>query len=319
MGRRIREELSMTVVVGPGQVLEWQSHGRSVVLLDVRWALGDPHGRDHYLAGHVPRAVFVDLETELAGPPSPRAGRHPLPELSALQRSARRWGATTGCAVVAYDDTGGTAAARAWWLLRWAGLQSVVLLDGGLAAWRAAGLPIDAGEVLPAQGDVVLAAGSLPVLDADGTAALAGSGVLLDARAGERYRGEVEPIDPRAGHIPGARSAPTAGNLDADGRFLPAQVLRQRFAAVGVDGTRPVGVYCGSGVTAAHEIAALAIAGIEAALYPGSWSQWSSDPGRPVAVTPAVQSGSPVSQAVQSVRRSGRAPAVAPAAGNPPA
>lgn len=280
----------MTVTVDPDQVRQWRSEGRRLVLLDVRWALGDPHGRDHYLAGHLPGAVFADLESELAGPASPDAGRHPLPSLPELQRAARRWGTTIDSTVVAYDDTGGMAAARAWWLLRWAGLPAVLLLDGGLAAWRAAGLPLETGEVIPAPGDVVLPGGGLPVVDADSAAALAGSGVLLDARAGERYRGEVEPVDPRAGHIPGALSAPTAANLDADGRFLPADRLRQRFEQLGVDGNRPVGVYCGSGVTAAHEIAALAIAGFDAALYPGSWSQWSADPGRPATTSPATTS-----------------------------
>jgi thiosulfate/3-mercaptopyruvate sulfurtransferase len=277
----------MTVTVDPQQILAWRAAGRPLVLLDVRWALGDPHGREHYLAGHLPGAVFAGLETELAGPPSAAAGRHPLPELADLQAAARRWGIGRDTAVVAYDDTGGLAAARAWWLLRWAGLADVRLLDGGLGAWLRAGLPLQTGEIRPEPGDLVLTGGALPVLDADGAAALARHGVLLDARAGERYRGETEPIDPRAGHVPGAVSAPTTASLDADGRFLPPDVLRARFAALGADGARPVGVYCGSGVTAAHEIAALNLAGLEAALYPGSWSQWSADPGRSVATGPA--------------------------------
>jgi len=190
----------------------------------------------------------------------------------------------SGSTVIAYDDWSTMAAARAWWVLRWAGVADVRLLDGGLAAWRRAGLPLQTGDVRPEPGDVVLAPGTLPTLDADGTAALAASGVVLDARAAERYRGESEPIDPRPGHVPGALSAPTTANLDGEGRFLPADVLRERFAALGVDGTGPVGVYCGSGVTATHEIAALHLAGFpDAALYPGSWSQWSSDPTRPAA------------------------------------
>ena len=275
----------MTVIVDPQQLLDRERAGRPAVLLDVRWALGDSRGHEHYLAGHLPGAVFVDLDRELAAPPSPAAGRHPLPALADLQAAARRWGVRAGSAVVAYDDAGGLAAARAWWLLRWAGLADVHLLDGGLTAWRRAGLPLEAGEVHPAAGDVVLAGGALPVVDADATAALAaGGGVVLDARAGERYRGETEPIDPRAGHVPGATSAPTAANLDAEGRFLPAAVLRERFAALGVTEGTPVAVYCGSGVTAAHEIAALTLAGHgDAALYPGSWSQWSHDPARPAA------------------------------------
>jgi thiosulfate/3-mercaptopyruvate sulfurtransferase len=253
-----------------------------VVLLDVRWALGDDRGRERYLAGHLPGAVFVDLETELADPPSAAAGRHPMPSLQRLQSVARRWGIRDGDAVVAYDATGGLAAARAWWLLRWAGLSDVRILDGGLDAWLRVGGPLETGDVVPESGDVTLTGGGMPVLSIEEAAQLpATGGVLLDARAGERYRGEVEPVDPRAGHVPGAVSAPTTENLGADGTFRPAEDLRERFAVLGVEAGQPVGVYCGSGVTAAHEVAALAVAGVEAALWPGSWSQWSSDPSRP--------------------------------------
>ncbi|WP_322761136.1 rhodanese-like domain-containing protein [Frankia sp. Cr2] len=253
------------------------------LLLDVRWKLGDPHGHDHYRAGRLPGAVYVDLDTELAAAPGGSAGRHPLPDVEALARSARGWGLTAGRSVVVYDDNGGQSAARAWWLLRWAGVTDVRILDGALGAWREAGFEIESGENVPVPGDVVLSAGHLPTLDADGAARTAREGVLLDARAGERYRGEVEPVDPRAGHIPGAVSAPTGGNLDENGRFLPSEQLRARFAALGAGEAKAVAVYCGSGVTAAHQIAALAVAGIEAALFPGSWSAWSSDPDRPVA------------------------------------
>ncbi|RBY90890.1 sulfurtransferase [Blastococcus sp. TF02A-26] len=256
-----------------------------MVLLDVRWALGEDRGRERYLEGHLPGAVFVDLDTELADPPSAEAGRHPLPSLQRLEAAARRWGISAGDRVVAYDDSGGLAAARAWWLLRWGGLADVRLLDGGLAAWRSAGGPVESGDVVPASGDVTLTGGGMPILTADQAAALPGrGGVLLDARAAERYRGEVEPVDPRAGHVPGARSAPTTANLGPDGTFAPVAVLGERFAALGAVPGANVGVYCGSGVTAAHEVAALAAAGVEAALWPGSWSQWSADPQRPVAV-----------------------------------
>jgi thiosulfate/3-mercaptopyruvate sulfurtransferase len=262
---------------------ELRQAGRAV-LLDVRWALGDPHGREHYLDGHLPGAVFVDLESELADPPSPQAGRHPMPSLQRLQASARRWGISGGDRVVAYDASGGLAAARAWWLLRWAGLTDVRLLDGGLEAWLRAGGALESGDVVPEPGDVTLTGGGMPVLSIDEAAALpASGGVLLDARAGERYRGEVEPIDPRAGHVPGATSAPTTENLAADGTFRSAADLRLRFSELGAAPGTTVGVYCGSGVTAAHEVAALAEAGIDAALWPGSWSQWSSDPDRPAA------------------------------------
>jgi thiosulfate/3-mercaptopyruvate sulfurtransferase len=270
----------VTVLVSAADLL---ADGGRVVLLDVRWALGDEHGPATYLAGHLPGAVFVDLETELADPPTPAEGRHPLPSLQRLQACARRWGIRDGDAVVAYDATGGLAAARAWWLLRWGGLSDVRLLDGGLDAWVAAGGSLETGDVVPETGDVTLTGGGMPVLSIDEAAALpASGGLLLDARAGERYRGEVEPIDPRAGHVPGAVSAPTTENL-ADGRFRPATELAQRFADLGAAPGTTVGVYCGSGVTAAHEVAALAHAGIDAALWPGSWSQWSADQERPVA------------------------------------
>ena len=255
-----------------------------VRLLDVRWRLGGPPGREEYRAGHLPGAVYVDLDAELAGPAADGHGRHPLPALDDLQVAARRWGINAGDAVVAYDDNGNLAAARAWWLLRWAGLRDVVLLDGGLAAWRDSGRPVPAGDVAVHPGDVVLRPDALPVLDPDSAAALARDSVLLDARAAERYRGEPNPIDPQFGHIPGAISAPTSDNLGPDGRFRSPAELAVRFAALGLGPAGPVGVYCGSGVTAAHELAALAIAGIDdVALYPGSWSQWATLPGRPVA------------------------------------
>ncbi|WP_425301696.1 sulfurtransferase [Nocardia wallacei] len=258
---------------------ELSDSGSRVHLLDVRWALGDPDGPQHYLDGHIPGAVFVDLETELAAPPSPARGRHPLPDLAHLQKCARSWGLRAGEPVVVYDATGGMAAARAWWLLRWAGVADVRILDGGLPAWERAGGELSTGsEPDPAPGDVVFGPDHMPVTDADGAANWPGP--LLDARAGERYRGESEPVDPRAGHIPGAVSAPTAENLTADGTFKSPDELRTRFAA---HGPGPVAVYCGSGITAAHQIAALAVAGIDATLYPGSWSQWSNDPKRPAA------------------------------------
>lgn len=257
------------------------------VVLDVRWALGDADGHQHYLEAHIPGAVYVDLPTELADHGISERGRHPLPSVPDLQAAARRWGVSTDIPVVVYDNTGNLAAARAWWLLRWAGVTQVALLDGGLKAWIAAGHDTASGEELPvSEGDVVLTGGHLPTLTADEAAAVADSGMLLDARAAERYSGETEPIDPRAGHIPGAISAPTAENLDADGRFLSPEALRVRFGNLSTDSgtdSRAVGVYCGSGVTAAHQVAALAIAGIDAALFPGSWSQWSNDPSRPVA------------------------------------
>ncbi|SKC48853.1 sulfurtransferase [Krasilnikoviella flava] len=258
------------------------------VLLDVRWALGMTDGRERYLEGHLPDAVYVDLEAELAAEASPAEGRHPLPSASSFQRSARAWGVHEGSRVVVYDTVGGTSAARAWWLLRFFGVRDVRILDGGLPAWVRSGFALEVGDVVHRPGDLVARPGHLPVLDADDAAELAESGTLLDARAVERYRGETEPVDPQAGHVPGAVSAPTSGNLRDDGTFLDDAALAERFADLGLRAgsdadVLSVGVYCGSGVTASHEVAALACAGIPAGLYPGSWSQWSNDPTRPVA------------------------------------
>ncbi len=266
------------------------------VLLDVRWQLTGPPGIDSYRAGHLPGAVFVDLDRDLAGPPG-AGGRHPLPAARAFQAAMRRAGVCDTSDVVVYDEADSAAAARAWWLLRYFGHGRVRVLDGGFRAWVAAGGPVVSGAApaggpagaAPAAGDFTARPGQLPVLDAAGAASLARCGVLLDARAAERYRGETEPVDPVAGHIPGAVSAPAAGNVGADGRFLDAAGLRARFAALGVRPGRPapVGAYCGSGVTAAQEVLALQIAGLAAALYAGSWSEWVSDPARPVATGPA--------------------------------
>lgn len=271
--------------------------GPRPVILDVRWRLGGPSPAELYAAGHLPGAVGVDLDRDLAAPVGDgNRGRHPLPEPDALQAALRRWGVNDDSTVVAYDDADGSSAARAWWLLRWAGLGDVRVLDGGIAAWTAAGLPLTTEVPSPRPGNVVVRPGGMPVLDADAAAALAaGGGVLLDARVAERYRGEVEPVDPVAGHIPGARSAPASGNVDASGRFLSPERLRDRFASLGVEPGRSVGAYCGSGVTAAQEVLALHLAGIPAGLYAGSWSEWVADRTRPVEVGPdsAASAASP--------------------------
>jgi thiosulfate/3-mercaptopyruvate sulfurtransferase len=270
-------------------------------LLDVRWRLGGPPGIDGFRAGHLRGAVFADLERDLSGPvlPDGRGGRHPLPAPEAAQAALRRLGVSGQRAVVVYDEADGTSAARAWWLLRYLGHDDVRLLDGGLAAWTAAGHPVESGDSpVPAPGDLVVRPGAMPLLDAAAAGALARDGVLLDARAAERFRGETEPVDPVAGHVPGAVSAPTTANVDGAGRFLAPGDLRARFAGLGVvgrdvaglglaapeeEGAEPVGAYCGSGVTAAHTVLALELAGVRAALYAGSWSDWVSHPARPVA------------------------------------
>ncbi|MFB8070369.1 sulfurtransferase [Streptomyces californicus] len=259
---------------------------RPPVLLDVRWRLGGPHGRADYEAGHLPGAVFVDLDQDLASPAGD-GGRHPLPDPEVFGAAMRRAGVGQDTPVVVYDGGQGWAAARAWWLLRWAGHRDVRVLDGGLAAWTG-DLSTDVPH--PAEGDFRPKPGALPTLDADSAAAFARSGLLLDARAAERYRGDVEPIDRVGGHIPGAVSAPTDENTGPDGRYLPAEQLAARFAGLGAEaGAEGVGVYCGSGVSGAHQVLALEIAGLTGVLYPGSWSEWSADPSRPVATGPDPQ------------------------------
>ena len=266
--------------------LEEEHDGRAAsrtVVLDVRWSLSEPDGRPAFRSGHIPGAVYVDLDAELADHAATGQGRHPLPSEASFTQAMRRWGLRDDDTAVVVDDLGNQSSARAWWLLRHAGFADVRMLDGALGGWTAAGHPLETGDVSVARGDATAHFGATPVLDADGAAVFPARGVLLDARAAARYRGEVEPVDPRAGHIPGARSAPSAGNLDAQGRFLAPDALRARFAEVGLEPGTPAAAYCGSGITAAHEVAALALAGIDGALYPGSWSQWSNEVGRPVA------------------------------------
>lgn len=273
----------MSILITAAELADELGGERPPVVLDVRWRLDRPDGRPEYLAGHIPGAVYVDLDHELAAHGAPTEGRHPLPPVAQLERSARSWGISHGSTVVVYDDLKSLSAARAWWLLRYAGVADVRLLDGSLRAWTASGRELESGGVRPPVGDVVLSYGHLPTVDIDGAAAFPDHGVLLDARAGERYRGETEPVDPRAGHIPHALSAPTTENVDAEGRFLEPAALQDRFASLGITDGTEVGVYCGSGVTAAHEAVALTLAGHRPVLYPGSWSQWSNHAERPVA------------------------------------
>jgi thiosulfate/3-mercaptopyruvate sulfurtransferase len=263
--------------------------GAEMSLLDVRWRLGGPPGIDLYLAGHIPGAVLADLDRDLAAPPGP-GGRHPMPATADFEAAMRRAGVRDDRPVVVYDDADSTAAARVWWLLRYFGHPSVRVLDGGYSAWTAAGRQVESGPAASsAAGDFTARPGHMELLDAEAAGRLARTGLLLDARAGERYRGETEPVDPVAGHIPGAISAPTAQNVNPDGTFRPAGDLAARFAALGAAAGGAVGAYCGSGVTAAHEVLALSLAGIPAALYVGSWSEWITDPSRPVATGPGHQ------------------------------
>lgn len=263
----------MTVLITAAELAEELAGAHAPAVLDVRWSLAQPDGRAEFEAGHIPGAVYVDLETELSTPGDPTEGRHPLPTHERFQEVARAWGLNDGDRVVVMDGGTSFGAARAWWLLRHAGVD-VRILDGGLPAWQELALPVAEGSSEPWEGGIALGWGHMPVIDADEAAEF--PGMLLDARAGERYRGEVEPIDPVAGHIPGAVSAPTIGNSEPDGTFRTPEAIAMRFAEIGYE-SGPVAVYCGSGVTAAHQIAAMEIAGLTgAALYPGSWSEWSN-------------------------------------------
>lgn len=272
------------VLIGAAELRQLVDAGAAPAVLDVRWRLDHPDGLAEYLAGHIPGAVYVSLEDELSDHSRTGLGRHPLPTGAGVQAAARRWGIGEGQPVVVYDDWNRAGSGRAWWVLTAAGLPDVRILDGGLGAWTAAGGDLDTGPVTPTPGDVTvrqedLYRGANPTVTADQIAE--GSGpALLDARAPERFRGEVEPVDAVAGHIPGARNAPSTALLADDGTFRTGAAIAALVERAGISG-EPVGVYCGSGVTASVLAAALRVAGVEAALFPGSWSQWSSQ-NRPV-------------------------------------
>jgi thiosulfate/3-mercaptopyruvate sulfurtransferase len=253
----------------------------AVVLLDVI----DEQGGAPDDRPKIPGAVSVHLATDFCGRPTPAAGRRPLPDVRDLQAKARAWGIRSDSIIVVYDNSGGAQASRAWWTLRWAGLANVRVLDGGYGAWIATGRPSSNHVATRAAlaGDVVLTSGGMPTIDAEEAAALATQSGLLDARARAAYAGD--PAKAGTGHIPGAIHAAAGDNI-ADGKFKSNAELRARFSTLGADGSRKIGVYCGSGNAAAHAIAAMSAAGLEAALYVGSWSAWSADPSRPVATGP---------------------------------
>lgn len=280
----------MHAVITPGELAGLLTGPQPPTVADVRWSLIGPAGRADYQAGHLPGAVFFDVDTDLAGPPGP-SGRHPLPDPAALQAALRRAGVRATTPVIAYDAADGSVAARLWWLLRWAGHPAVAVLDGGIAAWRAAGLPVTVDGPAPRAGTITVRPGAMPVLDAAQAAALARNSVLLDARAAPRYRGETEPVDPRAGHIPGAVNVPARELTDAQGRWLPPIRLRELAQRGRALAETEIGAYCGSGINACALILGLELAGVTtpvrpAALYAGSWSQWCTDPDRPVATGP---------------------------------
>ena len=282
-------------LVSAGQLAAELAGPDAPVVLDCRWSLAGGADRAGYERGHLPGAVFTDLDRDLSAPPGRgrRGGRHPLPDPGAFEAAMRRAGVRGDRPVIAYDQGEPGGAARAWWLLGWFGHPDARVLDGGLPAWVAAGLPLDTDVPDPDPGDF-MARPDLPgdhpggraLLDAAGAADLAATGLLLDARAPARYQGLEEPVDPVAGHIPGAVNLPMA-DLLTDRGLVPPATLRRKLADAGAGEGTPVGAYCGSGVVAAHLVLALEAAGVPAALYAGSWSDWVADPSRPVATGPA--------------------------------
>lgn len=269
-----------------GRMLE-VSTGLPVRLLDVRWRLDAPEGRPAYLEGHLPGAVYVDLEHELALHGHPERGRHPLPDAETFTRAVRRWGIDEGDRIVVYDDNAGVAAARAWWLLRLAGLSSRVL-DGGFLAWITAGGALESGDRVVPPGTTrvapfgVGAGAGIAVIDE--AARMPQRGVLVEVRAPEHYRGRRVGTDPVAGHIPGAINIPAVSHIDRHGRFREPGAIRALLAAHGIAEDTRVAVYCGSGVASAHSVLAFHLAGVDALMYVGSWSQWSRTSGRPAAL-----------------------------------
>lgn len=288
------EKVKMTLSISPLVSVDWLAQhwqDPAVRIADVRWYL--PHlgksGRAEYEAGHIPGAVYVDLETELSSPKGQGPGRHPLPTTAIFEAAMRRIGVSADTLVVAYDDGGGTAA-RLWWLLRYFGHAKAAVLDGGIGAWRASGQPVERdGEAKYAAGTFAGRPNPTMIVDKTivGRLAQNPSAAVIDARAAERYEGKLEPIDARAGHIPGAVSAPFGGNLGPDGRFLTPDALKAKYDALGVGEADTVVMYCGSGVTACHNVLAVHLSGrTDVKLYPGSWSDWSADPTLPAATGP---------------------------------
>ena len=273
------------VLISPAELAELLDSAQAQVLADVRWTLGGPPGRSDFEARHIPGAVWVDLEADLSGPAG-TGGRHPLPQLEVFEQAMRRIGVRQESLVVAYDAATSQAASRLWWLLTDAGHHQVRVLDGGLAAWVAAGLPTASGPgSRPPPGDfVVVHPGQRAQLSAGEISAKLGrpdAPILIDVRAPERYSGETERVDPVAGHIPGAINLPVSAMQDADGHFLTPAKIATRYAEAG--GTDNAVLYCGSGVTAAQSLLGLESAGLTATIYPGSWSDWITDPTRPIA------------------------------------
>ncbi|MBO3142693.1 sulfurtransferase [Dermatophilus congolensis] len=261
------------------------------LVLDVRWQLGADDGYDSYLQAHIPGAIFVDLERDLSGTPAPDTGRHPMPRIDDFEIDMAECGVDNDRPVVVYDDFTSFAAARAWWLLRHFGKMDVYVLDGGLSAWRNERLPTEAGIRLIDEGDFSVRRSTLSYLTAETAELYARDGILIDGRAPERFEGRTEPVDTAAGHIPGAVNLPATDLINDEGKLLPADKLLERFAAVGATTETPIATTCGSGVVASFIALAAGAAGLggQIPVYIGAWSDWISNPERPIATGPAQQ------------------------------
>lgn len=278
------EQIRSRVLLTPQQLYERQCSAEVMTILAVQ-SINPYTGRPSFTGQRIPGAIDTEAYEDFQSPASPEGGQRPLPEIGVLQQKARAWGLSRDRMVVVYDADRSMTAARAWWVLKWAGLADVRVLDGGLPAWIAAGLPTTAETVEPVASDIVLGAGNMPQFGPDDAIQLAQEGVLLDARIRPNYiGGPVAEGQPPRGHIPGAISAPAPDNVTDYGNFTDAATLAEMYAALGVDGQKAVGVYCGAGMSAAHTVLALASISVTASMYPGSWSAWVHDPARPVVV-----------------------------------
>jgi thiosulfate/3-mercaptopyruvate sulfurtransferase len=273
-----------SVLLTPSELQGLRDGGADVAVLAVH-SVNPYTGQVSFDGRRIPGAIDTQAYRDFQAATSPQGGQRPLPDILALQEKARLWGLRKESTIVVYDGDRSMTAARAWWVLKWAGFTDVRVLDGAFPAWLASGLPVSKESVATHPSDVSLTPGHMPELDADKALNMARDGVLLDARIKPNYiGGPVEPGAPARGHIPHAISSPAHDNLTDYGTFTDSQTLKEMYGALGVDGIVDVGVYCGAGMSAAHTVLALAAIGITAALYPGSWSAWVSDPDRPVVV-----------------------------------
>lgn len=273
----------MTTSISVQELRDKIAGGGRIVVVDARWSRAKkPY--DSYATAHIPLAVFCDPELDLAGVPSREAGRNPLPDIERVRDAVRRWGVRSEHLVIVYDAGDGLFASRAWWILRWAGLENVRVLTGGLAAWEADGNETAFGPGnLPRPGTIAVSEGNMPVASLDDVRTWSERGILVDAREPSRFEGRSERVDLQAGHIPGAVNLAARSLQNADGSFLPVEQLRERFASVGIEDGRNVAVYSGSGLHSSLFIQAMEEAGITgAALYVGGWSQWAGDSSLPI-------------------------------------